>query len=165
MASGSSSTSSESVICSGCSNTYGDFCISYVREIHLLVEFGQRHGVLPVTHLCVTCGELCRIDFSKRALRCDKSYWMKGRRRKRCNYYKSIYHKTWFDHTKLEIETNLRFVVLWLKDWWAYKVTRTKLALADSTICDWCSFCREVVVFWELSNKEIRLEGLISMLK
>ena len=111
MASGSSSTSSESVICSGCSNSYGDFRVSYEREIHLLVKFGQRHGVLPVNHLCVTCGELWRIDFSKRAFRCDKSYVTKRRRRIRCNYYKSIYHKTWFDHTKLEIETNLQFVV------------------------------------------------------
>ena len=69
MASGSSA--SDSALCSGCSNSYGDFILSYVRENHLLVDFCQRHGVLPLKHLCVTCGDVCRIDYNK-GFRCDK---------------------------------------------------------------------------------------------
>ena len=105
MVSGSSASSSGSVLCSRCITSYNDFCVSYTGQIDLLVNLCQHHDVLSMNHLCVTCGELCRIDFNKKAFRCDKTSVTKGRPRKKCNYYKSNYNKTWFDHTKLDIET------------------------------------------------------------
>ena len=151
-ASCTSLTGCEIVFCHGCSISYGEFCYLYTANIESLVTLCRRHGVLAVNHNCVTCGELRRIDITRKSFRCDKTHMTKGRRRKRCNYVKSIFHKTWFDHTKLDIETNLKFVLLWVQDWWAYKVARTELGLSLSTIVDWCSFCREVVVDWSLKQ-------------
>ena len=65
-----------------------------------------------------------------------------------------IFKNTWFHKSGLDIETNLKLVVLWLQDWFAFKVVRSKLKLNNSTITDWASFCREVVVNWVVRNSK-----------
>ena len=57
-----------------------------------------------------------------------------GRRRKRCLFFRSLYKSTWFERAKLDIETNLKFVALWLQDWWAKKFAQTELFLQDKII-------------------------------
>ena len=66
----------------------------------------------------------------------------------------SIFKNIWFHKSGLDIETNLKFVVLWLQDWFAFKVVRSELKLNNSTITDWSSFCREVVVNWVVRNSK-----------
>ena len=62
--------------------SYAEFCYSYTANFESLVDLRRRHGVLAVNHNCFTCGELCRVDFKRKAFRCDKTYLTKGRPQK-----------------------------------------------------------------------------------
>ncbi|XP_066946384.1 uncharacterized protein [Macrobrachium rosenbergii] len=158
-ASCSSSNSSDLVpfpnTCVNCYLCYGDFCVTFTGKIDLLIELCQRHGVLLSSLNCPTCDEECRIDLKKLAFRCDKSY-VANKRRKRCGFFMSVFKGTWFAKSHLDMETNLKFVVLWLQDWFSFKVAETELKLPHMTIADWARFCREVIVSWACKyNKKI----------
>ncbi|XP_068242337.1 uncharacterized protein [Palaemon carinicauda] len=55
---------------------------------------------------------------------------------------------------KLDIETNLKFIVLWVQNWFCYDVAISELKLNKGTVCDWSSFCREVVINWVLRRSK-----------
>ena len=132
--------------------SYGEFCYIYTNSIQKLIILCQNHGVILKEKLCPTCGEQCRIDWNKLCFRCDKSYVTSGRRRKKCAFKKTIYKGTWFENVKLDVETNLKFVLLFVQDWFSYKVATSELKLSNVTINDWCSFCREVLISWVLRH-------------
>lgn len=66
----------------------------------------------------------------------------------RCQYIRTIFKNTWFDHTKLDLETSLKFINLYLREYFSNSRVEDKFNLSDKTICDWASFCREVLVDW-----------------
>ena len=147
-----SQESDQPLSCENCLISYGDFCITYSGKIDLLLAFAQRHGLILNELKCPTCGELCRLDCHRKAFRCDKSYVTRGRRRKKCNFFVSCFKGTWFERSHLDIETNLKFVYLFLQKCFSYEFVRLELKISDKTICDWASFCREVLVSWVLKN-------------
>ncbi|XP_064095722.1 uncharacterized protein LOC135207801 isoform X2 [Macrobrachium nipponense] len=138
--------------CVNCYLCYGDFCATFTGKIDLLIDLCQRHGVLFSHRTCPTCDGECRIDLNKMAFRCNKSYASFKKKRKRCNFFVSVFKGTWFANSHLDMETNLKFVVLWLQDWFSYKAAETELKLPAVTIADWSSYCREVILSWALKN-------------
>ena len=58
----------------------------------------------------------------------------------------------WFERAHLDIETNLKFVFLFLQKAFSYEFVRLELKLTDKTINDWCYFCREVIIDWVVSR-------------
>ena len=135
-----------------CFVSYGDFCAIYTGEIEKLIDLCQKHGVILKEKLCPTCGEQCRIDFKKLSFRCDKTYVTRGHRRKKCSFKRTISKGTWFDNVKVDVETNLKFIVLFVQDWFSYKVAISELKLTNATVNDWSSFCREVFISWVLHH-------------
>ena len=107
--------------CLDCYTTYGEFCVIYCGNFQKIVEWCQRHGPLLKEKQCPHCENVCRVDFSKKAWRCDKTYKDSCKRKKRCNFYVSLFKGSWFDHSHLDVESNLRFVYLFLQDWFSYK--------------------------------------------
>ena len=104
-----------------------------------------------------------RIDFNRLLFRCDRSVVTKGKRKRRCNFTVSCFKGTWFARSKLDIETNLKFVFLFLQKAFSFEFGKFELKISDRTIVDWCSFCREVLISWVLQrNKKIGGHGLTS---
>ena len=152
----------ELLTCPDCFIGYGQFWLSYSGKLDKLVRYCQDHGLILSEKECPECHSLCRIDLHRKAFRCDKSVARAHKRRRRCNFFVSIFQGTWFDHSHIDLETNFKFVVLFLQDWFSYKVARQELDLADNTINDWCSFAREVIVDWVWKRtKKIGGEGKI----
>ena len=61
---------------------------------------------------------------------------------------------TWFGKSQVDIETNFFLVYIYLSDTlFTYKYVENELGLSKTTINDWCSFVREVVLHWVLGNK------------
>ena len=150
------------ISCPNCFISYGDFCVTYSGKIQLLFDFAQRHGLILTEKKCPTCGEPCRVDYNRKAFRCDKSYVTRGCRRKKCNFLVSCFKGTWFERSHLDIETNLKFVYLFLQKCFSYEFVQLELKISDKAICDWSSFCREVLVSWVLKNtKKIGGQGFI----
>ncbi|XP_068237043.1 uncharacterized protein [Palaemon carinicauda] len=136
------------VSCGDCFLSYGEFVLAYSGNIEKLVDLCQRHNLILQNKNCPHCHEVCRVDYKKHSFRCDKSYITKGRRRKRCSYKVSLFVGTWFSKGKLDIETNLKFIVVWVQSWFCYKVAVSELKLNKGSVCDWSSFSRGVVINW-----------------
>lgn len=136
------------VCCENCFISYGDFCVTYSGKIDLLVGFAQRHGLILSDKHCAFCDKLCRLDLVRKAFRCSKSHVTRGNRKKRCDFFVSLYKGTWFDKAHLDIETTLKFVFLYLQKCFSYEFVKFELKISDKTICDWSSFCREVLISW-----------------
>ena len=138
--------------------TYGDFCVVYTGKYQQLIAFLQNHGVILNQRQCPHCENECRIDWNRKLFRCDKSVVTSGRRRKRCNYKVSLFKGTWFERSHIDIETNVKFLVLFVHDAFSFKLVRSELRLSDPTITDWCSFSREVIVSW-VSEHSTKIGG------
>ena len=143
---------SDVVSCENCFISYGDFCVTYSGNIQLIIGFAQRHGLILKEKSCPHCDKVCRVDFVRKAFRCDKSYVTRGHRKKRCNFLVSLFKGTWFEKSHLDIETNLKFVFLYLQKCFSYEFVQFELKLTNKTISDWASFSREVFISWVLKK-------------
>ena len=151
---------SEVLSCENCFLSYGDFCVAYTQHFDKLVLFSQNHGLILKEKLCPTCNNICTLDLVRKTFRCQKSVALGHKRRKKCSFEQSIFKGTWFDHSHLDLESNLKFVVLFLQEWFSYKCAQYELRMSDPAINDWSSFCREVCVSWVMKrSKKIGGEG------
>ena len=66
----------------------------------------------------------------------------------KCNWSESVYKNTFFDKVHLDLETVLIFCNIYVRECYSYTFVRGELKLSDPSICDWASFCREVLVEW-----------------
>ena len=64
-----------------------------------------------------------------------------------------MYVNTFFEKAHLDIETILVFVNAYLRECFSYVFIRSELGLSNHSICDWASFCREVLVDWCLGRE------------
>lgn len=140
--------------CQGCFLSYGDFVGTYYKDPEGLIKLLIAHGLLPDKKLCEKCGKECRVDMNKKAFRCEKTFTQGKKGKKKCNFYQSMYKGTWLEKSHVDFETNMRFVNLFLQDFFSYKVAKDELGLSDKTICDWASFSREVVVAWSVAQQD-----------
>ena len=151
---GTPTPSLSGVSCENCFISYGDFCVVYSGKLDLLIAFAQRHGLILAEKKCPNCDSVCRIDYNKLAFRCDHSVVTRGKRKRRCSFYVSCFKGTWFANAKLDTETNLKFVFLFLQKAFSFEFVAFELKLSKPTIVDWCSFCREVVISWLLKRSQ-----------
>ncbi|XP_037780346.1 uncharacterized protein LOC119576777 [Penaeus monodon] len=61
--------------------------------------------------------------------------------------------------SKLDFETNLKFVNLYVREAFSYESARSDFQFPNKTICDWASFCREVLISWCLDNESDQIGG------
>ena len=54
--------------------SYGDFCGTYFKDCEGLLKLLIRNGLVPEKKLYEKCGKECRVDISRKAFRCDKTY-------------------------------------------------------------------------------------------
>ena len=110
------------------------------------------HGVLPGARKCSTCGRDSVFDANKRAFRCQKTWYdRKARRKKKCNFYSSLFVDTWFGSSKLDVLSVMRFTVLccvWPKI--TVDVACEEAGVGREACVDWFSYCREVCVCWSV---------------
>lgn len=140
--------------CEGCYLPYGDFVATYLNDAEGLLKLLMRHGLLPEAKRCDNCGKECRIDMRRKAFRCDKTYTVPKKGKRKCSFLQSIYKGTWLEKSHVDFVTNMRFVNLFVQDFFSYKVAKLELGLNDRTICDWASFAREVLVAWCIRQEE-----------
>ena len=55
---------------------------------------------------------------------------------------------------KFNVETNLKFVVLFIQNNFTYDFAASELHVSHKTICDWASFCCEVLISLVLHHEE-----------
>ena len=58
---------------------------------------------------------MCHIDLQKKGFRCDISVPRSHKRRKRCNFFAGLFKGTWFEHSHVDLETNIKYVIFILK--------------------------------------------------
>ena len=149
--------------CENCYLNFTEWVHVYYGNFAKTIEFSQNHGLILKECKCSSCGENSRLDLNKKAWRCDRSFAKSKKKRKRCSFKVSIFHDSWFDHSHVDAETNLRFCYLYLSDYFSYDLARTEIrGITNTTICDWASFIREVIVNWVVRRqKKIGGEGKI----
>lgn len=140
--------------CPGCYLSYGDFLVTYTGNAEELLKLVSAHKLILKEKHCDNCGATCRLDVNKKSFRCDKSFKKNKKKARRCNFVYSIFNGTWFSKAHLDFETNLKFVNLFCQDFFSYKTAKFEIKISDKTICDWASFCREVLISWCLDFNE-----------
>lgn len=75
--------------------------------------------------------------------------------KKRCNFKVSMKKGTFFEKSKLPIDTVCKFVVFWCcMKHPTQEFLRNELSLATRTVVDWSTACREICVHWAKSVSE-----------
>ena len=150
----------ERPFCASCDIGYGEFFHKYFGETKLVIDLAQEHGLILNNVNCQKCQNPCRLDYrpTRKDFRCDRTLKVHNRK-KRCNFSLSVFINTWFSRSHIDIETNVLFVNLYLRDYFAYQVASDELKLSHKTITDWASFCREVLVSWALKNSVEQIGG------
>ena len=147
--------------CENCYLNFTEWIHVYYGKFENNIQFCQNHGLILKDCKCPSCGNFARLDFNQNAWRCDRSVSKGKKKKKRCNSKRSIFVKTWFDNSHLDAETNLRLCYLYLSDHFSYDLAKTEIrGITHTTICDWASFMREVIVNWVIRRqKKIGGEG------
>lgn len=71
----------------------------------------------------------------------------------KCSFSESVYKNTFFEKVHLDLETLLVFVNAFLRPCFSYAFVKEELGINGCTVCDWASFCREVLVDWSLRRE------------
>ncbi|KAK2716476.1 hypothetical protein QYM36_006829, partial [Artemia franciscana] len=112
-----------------------------------ILELYYYHGMLLRSKDCPICGRTC--VKSGTYFRCQKTWRISIRdgrefERTKCNFRKSIYHRTWLERSQLTLQQSFRFLIMWLQT----NASREELifnnvGISKQTIVDWSMFCRE----------------------
>lgn len=75
--------------------------------------------------------------------------------KKRCNFKVSMKKGTFFEKSKLPIDTVCKFVLFWCcMKHPTQEFLRNELSLATRTVVDWSTTCREICINWAKTNSE-----------
>lgn len=75
--------------------------------------------------------------------------------KKRCNFKVSMKKGTFFEKSKLPIDTVCKFVLFWCcMKHPTQEFLRNELSLATRTVVDWSTTCREICIHWAKSNSD-----------
>ncbi|KAJ8971098.1 hypothetical protein NQ314_000880 [Rhamnusium bicolor] len=117
-----------------------------------LISFLQQHGVLLLGVDCPQCNKPCKL-YSKPQLtfRCTNTIVKVNSNRKKtkvtCSYAAGAKKGTFFEHSRLPMNTICHFVALWLTfNHPRQTYIEHELQLSSSTVVDWSNFCREVCI-------------------
>ena len=148
--------------CSGCVYTMHQFC-TLAGDVQKLLKFLFLHHVLLQCLWCDSCGERCRLDLSKFIFRCDRRHVVYDARRRRrrtwrCRFSRSLFKGTWFERSHLSVSQVCHLNCLWLiLPYPRQFIIESEIGVSNKTVVDWCSFCREVCIFW--LSKESKVLG------
>lgn len=141
--------------CSDCDLGLLEFYHRYTGKPRDLFDLCVRHRLILESKECETCGKPATLDFSKKLWRCQKIN-RRNRKKVKCSFSQSVFKNTFFEKVHLDIETILIFVNAYIRPCFSYSFIREELGLSSHSVCDWASFCREVLVDWC-----VRREGTI----
>ena len=139
--------------CTDCDGGIIEFSLKYCGKPRDLFDLCVRHNVILSEKDCDNCGKPSVLDFNQKLWRCQKLI-SKGKKKKRkCSWKQSVFKNTFFDNAHLDIETILIFVNAYVREFFSYVFVRSELKISDPSICDWASFCREVLIEWCLKRE------------
>lgn len=78
---------------------------------------------------------------------------IKKKKKTKCRWLQSVFKNTFFSCVHLDLETLLIFVNVYLRECFTYAFVKHELGLSDYSICDWASFCREVLIEWSVERE------------
>ncbi|RLU18267.1 hypothetical protein DMN91_008623 [Ooceraea biroi] len=124
--------------------------------IDLLIEHKLIHSEIQ----CPKCNNKLKLNTSNFSFRCKKVFYEKNKHKKyvkrQCSFKASAKVDTWFDKSKLSLETVCRlsayFIMLRPP---RHHFLCTELQLSEPTVVDWISFCPEVCIDWSKKNSTI----------
>uniref|UniRef100_A0A914GNV4 ISXO2-like transposase domain-containing protein n=1 Tax=Globodera rostochiensis TaxID=31243 RepID=A0A914GNV4_GLORO len=61
-----------------------------------------------------------------------------------CRAYQGLQVDTWFDPSKLDVHTILKFIYWWSQELMSIKFCEKELGIGNNSVIDWCMFLREV---------------------
>lgn len=134
--------------CTDCDGGLIEFCLRYSGKAKDLFQLCVRHKVILDKKDCERCGQPAYLDFNQKQWRCQKKSSQGKKKKSKCSWKQSIFKNTFFDGAHLDFETILVFVNVYVRECFSYLFVRTELKLGDHGICDWASFCREVLIEW-----------------
>ena len=148
--------------CEDCDLGLLEFFAKYSGKPRDLFDLCVRQKLLLEEKLCNRCGKPATLDFNRKLWRCQKLRSRSKKKKEKCNWTASVYQNTFFEKAHLDIETILVFVNAYVRECFSYVFIRSELGLTNHSICDWASFCREVLVDWCLGREgKIGGEGQI----
>ncbi|XP_023221804.1 uncharacterized protein LOC111623467 [Centruroides sculpturatus] len=147
----SSSSSNSTDVCAGCELNFYDTVLhskDYIKEELL------RHGIWRDRTNCGRCGNSLVAGESGR-FRCGKLIRRGRQRAASCNWSKSIWSGTFFEHASLPLVTVWRFIhTLLIFPPPRQTLLQQQLGLSPNTVVDWLSFYREVLIHDAASMSE-----------
>lgn len=148
--------------CEDCDFGLLDFFHKYTGKTRDLFDVCVRHKLVLNEKNCSVCGRPATLDFNQKLWRCQRMQSRSKKKKEKCNFSDSVFKNTFFENAHLDIETILVFVNAYLRECFSYVFVRSELGLGTHSICDWASFCREVLVEWCLKREgKIGGEGTI----
>ena len=140
--------------CQDCDIGLIDFCLRFSGKTRDLFDFCVRHKLILHEQQCGVCGKPAVLDFNKKLWRCQKKSGKGHKKKTKCSWQQSVFKNTFFDNAHMDIETVLVFVNAYVRECFSYVFVRSELKISDKGICDWASFCREVLLEWCLKRNE-----------
>lgn len=148
--------------CAECDLSLLDFSQRYRGKAKDLFDLCVSHKLICDTKLCDKCGNPAKLDYNKKLWRCQKTVTQGKKKRARCNWSQSVFKNTFFDNARLDLETVVLFVNVYLRQCFSYAFVKNELGISHKGTCDWTSFCREVLIEWCIKREgKIGGEGKI----
>lgn len=156
------STIRDSMTCNGCEVSVVQSVINFQNRKNT-IEFLQNHGVILMTVRCTTCGEVASLNEDELLWRCQRRHREKKGKKiivSRCNFKQSVRSNTWLQNSNLSLEKACMLIALYITHNSPHQqFLMDELKLTSMTICDWCSFIREVLEHWCTNNSASQLGG------
>jgi ISXO2-like transposase domain len=122
-------------------------------SMELAVAFSKLHKLIPTVKNCHSCGLLM-------TTRADKTKKPGYRFCCKCGIKTSPLQDTWFQKSKLSLETNLKLLYMWSHQFSSKQVVQ-QLEVSKHTVADYFSFCREILQTHYENNSMIGGPGTI----
>lgn len=135
---------------------FGEICSQEDSHFQFLLS----HGVVSTDRKCFKCKNDCDYDPNSKLFVCRRYQKIKNCHKKminvRCDVQQSIYHGTWFSHSKLAPDVVSKLTAIWIM----LKPPRQtfvmeSLNISSNTVVDWFSYCRCVCLDWCFLNSTV----------
>ena len=146
-------------MCDKCDGGISDLVVRYRDDQEKVFDLFIDHGLILESKTCEKCHHEAKCDFRRGLWRCRKTVSINKTKPKQCDWSKSIYKNTFFDKASVDKLTLLVFISIYLRNYFCYQFAIDETKWSQTTINDWCSFVREVLVVWCLDNTSASIGG------
>lgn len=131
--------------------------LSLVEDKDKLIDFLIERKVIHRQIECPRCKSTLNLNRDHMLFKChDVRYEQRGHKKRRkvwCNFKVSAFHKTWFSHIHLSIETACRFIGYFLMISPPRQTfLMDELNIQSEAVVNWSNFCREVLLYIYFHN-------------